>query len=41
MQGFSGTRLFAMRQFYTFFSAQYEFVPQPVGQIPWGHVVVA
>ena len=38
MAGFSRTSLFAMRQFYVFFSAQHEFVPQAVGQIPWGHV---
>lgn len=38
MKGFSRTSLFAMRQFYAFFSPQFEFVPQPVGQMPWGHV---
>lgn len=38
MKGFSRTSLFAMRQFYAFFSPQFEIVPQPVGQIPWGHV---
>mgnify|MGYP000951230270 CR=1 FL=1 len=38
MKGFSRTSLFAMRQFHTFFGARFEFVPQPVGQIPWGHV---
>lgn len=38
IKGFSRTSLFAMRQFYTFFSPQFEFVPQPVGQMPWGHV---
>lgn len=38
MAGFSRTSLFAMRQFHGFFRAQFEFVPQPVGQIPWGHV---
>jgi predicted nuclease of restriction endonuclease-like (RecB) superfamily len=27
-----------MRQLYVFFSPQFEFVPQPVGQIPWGHI---
>jgi len=30
--------LFAMRQFYAFFSPQFAVVPQPVGQMPWGHV---
>ena len=38
MRGFSRTSLFAMRQFYAFFSPQFEVVPQPVGQMPWGHV---
>jgi predicted nuclease of restriction endonuclease-like (RecB) superfamily len=38
MKGFSRTSLFAMRQFFAFFSPTSEFVPQPVGQIPWGHV---
>jgi predicted nuclease of restriction endonuclease-like (RecB) superfamily len=38
MKGFSRTSLFAMRQFYAFFSPQFAFVPQPVGQMPWGHV---
>ncbi len=27
---------FAMRQFYAFFSLQLKFVPQHVGQTPWG-----
>jgi hypothetical protein len=38
MKGFSRTSLFAMRQFYAFFSPLFEFVPQAVGQMPWGHV---
>jgi predicted nuclease of restriction endonuclease-like (RecB) superfamily len=38
MKGFSRTSLFAMRQFYAFFSKQFQFVPQPVGQLPWGHL---
>ena len=38
MKGFSRTSLFAMRQFYAFFCPQFEVVPQPVGQMPWGHV---
>lgn len=38
MKGFSRTSLFAMRQFYAFFSPHFEFVPQAVGQMPWGHV---
>lgn len=38
MKGFSRSSLFAMRQFYAFFSPRFEVVPQPVGQMPWGHV---
>lgn len=38
MKGVSRTSLFAMRQFYAFFSPQFEVVPQPVGKMPWGHV---
>ena len=38
MKGFSRTSLFAMRQFYAFFSPQFEVVPQAVGQMPWGHI---
>ena len=38
MKGFSRTSLFAMRQFYAFFSPQFEVVPQPVGQMLWRHV---
>lgn len=38
MKGFSRTSLFAMRQFHAFFSPHFASVPQPVGQIPWGHV---
>ena len=41
IKGFSRPSLFAMRQFYAFLSprfGQFEFVSQPVRQIPWGHV---
>jgi hypothetical protein len=38
IQGFSRTSLFAMRQFYLFLSPRFEVVPQPVGQLPWGHI---
>ena len=38
MKGFSRSSLFAMRQFFAFFSPRFEVVPQPVGQLPWGHV---
>ncbi len=35
--GFSKRNLYAIRQWYLFFSQKFEFVPQPVAQIPWGH----
>lgn len=35
--GFSKRNLYAIRQWYLFYSQQFEFVPQPVAQIPWGH----
>lgn len=38
MKGLFRTSLFAMRQLYAFFSPQFEVVPQPVGQMPWGRV---
>ena len=41
IKGFSRPSLFAMRQSYAFFSprfGQFEFVSQPVRQIPWGHI---
>ena len=37
VSGLSRTNLFAMRQFYLFYRENSEFVPQLVGQIPWGH----
>lgn len=37
IKGLSRSSLFAMRQFYAFFSPQPEVVPPPVGQMPWGH----
>jgi predicted nuclease of restriction endonuclease-like (RecB) superfamily len=37
IEGFSRTSLFAMRQFYSFFS-NFEIIPQAVGQLPWGHI---
>jgi predicted nuclease of restriction endonuclease-like (RecB) superfamily len=40
VSGFSRTNLFAMRQMYLFFSPTSEFVPQVVGQLPWGHIRV-
>jgi len=38
MQGFSRTSVFAMRQFYLYFSPSSELVPRIVGQMPWGHI---
>ena len=35
--GFSRRNLYAIRQWYLFYSAEYQFVPQLVAQIPWGH----
>jgi predicted nuclease of restriction endonuclease-like (RecB) superfamily len=37
MKGFSRRNLYRMKQFYTFYASQGEFVPQLVAQIPWGH----
>lgn len=37
MKGFSRRNLYAIRQFYMFYSAESSNVPQPVAQIPWGH----
>jgi predicted nuclease of restriction endonuclease-like (RecB) superfamily len=37
-KGFSRTNLFAMKQFYLFWSQDFEKVPQAVGQLPWGHL---
>ena len=37
MRGFSRRNLYAIRQWYLFYSSKFEFVPQPVAQIPWGH----
>lgn len=40
MKGFSRTNLYRMRAFYLAYQEQPEFVPQLVGQIPWGHNLV-
>lgn len=37
MKGFSRRNLYAIRQWYLFYSQAFEFVPQIVAQIPWGH----
>ena len=39
INGFSRRNLYAIRQWYLFYSSQSEFVPQPVAQIPWGTTV--
>ncbi|MCD4681302.1 MAG: PDDEXK nuclease domain-containing protein [Bacteroidales bacterium] len=37
IRGFSRRNLYAIRQWYKFYSKKYQFVPQSVAQIPWGH----
>jgi len=37
INGFSKRNLYAIRQWFLFYSQKFEFVPQPVAQIPWGH----
>jgi len=37
IKGFSRRNLYAVRQWYTFYSQKYQFVPHTVAQIPWGH----
>ena len=37
IKGFSRRNIYAIRQWYVFYSQKYEFVPQAVAQIPWGH----
>ncbi|SDD55278.1 Predicted nuclease of restriction endonuclease-like (RecB) superfamily, DUF1016 family [Pricia antarctica] len=37
MKGFSKRNLYAVRQWYLFYSQRFEFVPQSVAQLPWGH----
>ncbi len=37
IKGFSRRNLYAMRQWYLFYSQENEFMPQAVAQIPWGH----
>ncbi len=36
INGFSRRNIYAMRQWYLFYSQRFEFVPQVVAQIPWG-----
>ena len=40
VSGFSRTNLYRIRSFYLAYKQQGEFVPLPVGQIPWGHNVI-
>lgn len=37
MKGFSRRNIYAIRQWYLFYSQKYEFVPHVVAQLPWGH----
>ena len=37
MTGFSRRNLYAIKQWYQFYSSRFEFMPQTVAQIPWGH----
>ncbi len=37
IKGFSKRNVYAMRQWYSFYSQTSSFVPQAVAQIPWGH----
>lgn len=37
INGFSRRNLYTIRQWYMFFSTKYEFVPQPVAQLPWSY----
>ena len=37
IKGFSRRNLYAVRQWYLFYSTESQFVPQAVAQIPWGH----
>ncbi len=37
IKGFSRRNIYAIRQWYLFYAEQFEFVPQAVAQIPWGH----
>jgi predicted nuclease of restriction endonuclease-like (RecB) superfamily len=37
IRGFSRRNLYAIRQWYKFYSEKYQFVPRSVAQIPWGH----
>lgn len=37
MKGFSQRNLYSIRQWFKFYNAEFEFVPQAVAQLPWGH----
>ncbi|MCT4639744.1 MAG: DUF1016 N-terminal domain-containing protein [Bacteroidales bacterium] len=38
IKGLSRRNLYAMRQWYRFYSIKFQFVPRSVAQIPWGHI---
>lgn len=40
IKGFSRTNLYRMKRFYGYYVGKEQFVPQAVGQIPWGHNVL-
>jgi hypothetical protein len=37
IKGFSRRNIYAILQWYRFYSEKYQFVPRLVAQIPWGH----
>ena len=37
IKGFSRRNIYAINQWYKFYSQKYQFVPQVVAQLPWGH----
>ncbi len=37
IKGFSRRNIYAIIQWYRFYSTKYQFVPQSVAQVPWGH----
>jgi predicted nuclease of restriction endonuclease-like (RecB) superfamily len=37
MKGFSRRNLYSVKQWFEFYNQKFEFVPQAVAQIPWGH----
>lgn len=37
LKGFSRRNIYAIKQWYQFYSDEFQFVPQAVAQLPWGH----